>query len=329
MSWETDDVTAPLLPLSSIVELPPELTGALTFHLPLEVYALQACGAGDDVIAERIAEGLDEAFRRGLVDPPFYRWAVEHYRSTAAALLDPDRCVVAFRSVDALGDGLVGAAFHGVIRLGYGAMRGDADEITRGLAYLRTRRQVLAGRGTATDTESFPETEALEGTTVFDQLNLAAGAGGYDALTDPAAPLPHPRAFAARAAELIGRAPGSFVAIHALTGLHGLCEFHALVCGAPPGDELDATPLAGWWRAYAAGLRACTLVVRSAPPNRPDCEVTHHTVDALVAAAVASGDTHSVKLVVSLRRLCEFGIVDESDVLALGNLKLAADDCLG
>ena len=142
-------VTATPLPLHAIVELPPETSGALTFHLPLEIFALEEAGAGPEVIQARTAAGLAEAYRSGLVDPPFYRWAVEHHRPAAAALLSAsaDDRLAAFASVRTLGEGLVGAAFHGLIRTGYGALRRDADEIARGLAYLRTRRQVLQGPG--------------------------------------------------------------------------------------------------------------------------------------------------------------------------------------
>lgn len=318
---------APLLPLASIVELPPELTGALTFHLPLEVFALEHCGATPQVVDERIAAGLDDAFRSGLVDPPFYRWAVSHYAEVGRDLLDPARCRAAFARIEALGEGLPGAAFHGVIRLGYGALRGDPAEISRGLAYLRTRRQVLGGGRSEAGEVSFPEAEVLEGTTVFDQLDLAAAAGGHDELTDPSTPLAHPRRYVQRAGELIRRDPSSFVAIHAMTGLHGLAEFHTLVCATPPGGDLDDTPLAPWWRAYAAGLRACTLVVGSSPANPPSCAVEERDLDALVADAIASGDTHSVKLVVALRRLVQFGLLAEDELFALGDLKLAADAC--
>lgn len=332
-------MTATPLPLPAIVELPPELSGALTFHLPLEVFALEVAGADPAVVEARIAERLTEAYRDGLVDPPLYRWAVEHYRPAAAGLLDASPAVreSAFRSVLPLGDGLAGAAFHGLIRLGYAALRRDEAEVARGLAYLRTRRQVLAGTTTSAAGDpaaagAMPPADEREGATVFDLLNLAAGAGGHDDLIDPAVPLPSPRALAARAADLVRHDASSFVAIHAVTGLHGLVEVHALVTGAAPGDDVSGSVLEPWWRAYAAALRACSLVVMGTPRvGTPECTrpfaPTPDGIAALVREAIDSADTHSVKLVVALRRLVELGVTDEATLVDLGAIKLAVDEC--
>ena len=176
---------------------------------------------------------------------------------------------------------------------------------------------------------SFPPLDALDGTTVFDQLDMAAAAGGHDELCDPTGPLASPRDYATRAAELIAHSPSSFVSIHAMTGLHGLCEVHALVTGEwPSADGLDASPLHRWWRAYAAGLRACTVVIGHAPGGgRPNCAVEHPDLPSLTAAAVASRDTHSVKLVVAMTRLVEAGILDLDVALEIGSWKLGADEC--
>lgn len=326
-------VTANPLPLHSILELPPELSGALTFHLPLEVFALEDAGASPAHIQERMAAGLADAYRSGLVDPPFYRWAVEQYGPVAEALLSPDRAEreAAFTSVLPLGEGLVGAAFHGLIRTGYGALRRDASEIARGLAYLRTRRQVLRGPFTlhADETGSaFPPPEVTDGTTVFDQLSLAAGAGASDPLADPASPLPPAPDLAARAADLLRHDAGSFVSVHAMTGLHGLAEVHHLVTGENPADGLNDTILGSWWRAWAIGLVACTSVVTATPAvGRTERAPSFADTPSLMAAAVASGDTHSVKLAVAMRRLVAFGVLSEATLWELGAIKLGVPEC--
>lgn len=324
-------MTATPLPLHAIVELPPETSGALTFHLPLEVFALEAAGAEPALIEERISAGLGDAYRSGLVDPPLYRWAVEHYRPLAPALLSDraDERWAAFEQVRPLGDGLVGAAFHGVIRMGYAAMRGDVDELARGLAYLRTRRQVLQGPiGAGSALTSMPTADDLDGSTVFDQLSLAAGAGGADALTDPDAPLPTATELAGRAAELLRHDASSFVAVHSMTGLHGLVEFHALIAGEPPSSGLERTPLGSWWRAYAIGLRACGLIVSASPRlDAEACTPEPQDRPTLFAAAIESGDTHSVKLAVALLALADHGVIEESLALELGAVKLGADEC--
>ncbi len=336
-------VTANPLPLHSILELPPELSGALTFHLPLEVFALEDAGASPEHIQERMAAGLADAYRSGLLDPPFYRWAVELYRPVAAALLSPDRSQreAAFASTLPLGEGLVGAAFHGLIRTGYGALRRDPDELARGLAYLRTRRQVLRGPSTsasagttagagsaALDNAAIPPPEVAEGTTVFDQLSMAAGAGGDDPLIDTTLPLPPAPGLAARAAELLRHDAGSFVSVHAMTGLHGLAEVHHLVTGEPPAGGLDRSILGPWWRAWAIGLVACTAVVTATPAvGRTTRAPAITDTPALMAAAVASGDTHSVKLAVAMRRLVTFGVLDEPTLWELGAIKLGVPEC--
>ncbi len=329
-------VTANPLPLHSILELPPELSGGLTFHLPLEVFALEDAGAGSELIQERMAAGLADAYRSGLVDPPFYRWAVDHYRPTAAALLSSNQAEreAAFASVLPLGEGLVGAAFHGLIRTGYGALRRDPDEIARGLAYLRTRRQVLRGPSTASGvaptatTAAIPPPDVAEGTTVFDQLSMAAGAGADDPLTDIDHPLPPSPELAARAAGLLRHDAGSFVSVHAMTGLHGLAEVHHLVTGEVPSAGLDATLLGPWWRAWAIGLVACTAVVTATPAvGRTSRAPAITDTPSLMAAAVASGDTHSVKLAVAMRRLVTLGLIDEPTLWELGAIKLGVPEC--
>ena len=88
--------------------LPPELGERLTFHLPLEVQALEVAGAADEVITDRIGQRLPEAFAAALVDPPMFRWAEAHYRDEGEGLLSPDTedRRRAFSAVAALGPGL-------------------------------------------------------------------------------------------------------------------------------------------------------------------------------------------------------------------------------
>lgn len=312
------------------MDLPPETTGALTFHLPLEVFALQHAGASPDVVEARLAAGVAEAYRNGLADPPLYRWAVQQYMPVAEALLSPnlDERVDAFASVGTLGEGLAGAAFHGLIRLGYGALRRDPVEVARGLAYLRTRRQVLRGPGDGDARQAtMPSADEFDGVTVFDQLSMAAAAGG-GALSHPGAPVPTAAELARRAGLLVAHDASSFVSVHAMTGLHGLTEVHHLVTGSAPHDDLDASPLASWWHAYCIALQACTLLVLATPlVGRTDCAPTFTDTPSMLAAAVASGDTHSVKLAVSLQRLAEFGLLDEAAAWELASTKLGVDEC--
>lgn len=316
----------------AILDLPPEMTGGLTFHLPMELAALIDAGAAPDVIAERSRGRVVEAYAAGLIDPPLYRWAVERYTPTAKALLSTDAAVraAAFREVLPLGDGLAGAAFHGLIRLGYAAWHRDEAEIARGLAYLRTRRQVLAaspgmGADLAVD---LPPADAREGATVFDLLNLAAGTG------EPARSAADSRGRTLRSGlqegvALVRRNPSSFVAVHALTGLHALCEVHHLVCGEPPADAtIHDGMLAPWWDAFIVASRACSLIVETTPPEALAAFDgpfgPFESIDDLVRASIVSDDTHDVKLAVALRRLVGFGLLDEADAVSVGLHRLAA-----
>ncbi len=311
------------------------MPGGLTFHLPMELVALRDAGATDDVILARRSERLAEAYAEGLVDPPLYRWAVGRYTSTARALLsqDPDRATVAVADIEPLADGLAGAAFHGLIRLGYGAWQRDAGEIARGLGYMRTRRQVLATPVTSERGDSnqhgavdLPPPAERVGATVFDLLNLAAGT--IESSTPDDVPVGRARSLGLAAAALVRRNPSSFVAVHALTGFHALCELHLLVAGDAPNADTAQAPSASWWTSYSTALRACKLLVESEPPEAlagyDNSLGVVNSIDDLVAAAVKSNETHDVKLSVSLRRLVRFGIFAEDEACAIGIARLAA-----
>lgn len=322
---------------AAVFDLPPELSGALTFHLPMELLALEDAGAPAAVVATRVEERLAEAYRVGMIDPPLYRWAVRRYGPVAASLLadDAGRRTAAFAEVLPLGEGLAGAAFHGLIRLGYGAWARDTAEVARGLAYLRTRRQVLApicadpaGASPADLDVDLPPPAEREGATVFDLLSLAAGTG------EPARLAGETRRRTLRAAlqeglRLVKRNPSSFVAVHALTGFHALCEVHLLVCGEPPHDAtFDGAPTSAWWDSFLVAARACALLVESEPPEALAAYDGEHgavgSVDELVAASTHSDDTHDVKLAVALRRLVGFGLLSEDDAVSAGLHRLAA-----
>jgi hypothetical protein len=310
----------------AIFDLPPEMAGGLTFHLPMEMVAWADASAPRHIVEARVRERLVEAYATGLVDPPLYRWAVGHYQTTAEALLSErvNERLAAFRTVHALGDGLAGAAFHGLIRLGYGAWQRDEAEVARGLAYLRTRRQVLASAAGFDDgiiavPDDLPGADVAEGTTVFDLLNLVAGTGlPGRVLIDPASI--SVRTLVAEACGLVRRNPSSFVAVHAVTGLHALCEVHIAVTGDVPTDPLADSPLWSWWQSYAVAAAACALIVESSVAETDRQYDGRYGVvsalDGLVANSVHSGDTHDVKLAVALRRLVGVGLISEPDAIA-------------
>ncbi|MEQ1698620.1 MAG: hypothetical protein ABMA25_00845 [Ilumatobacteraceae bacterium] len=323
---------------ADIGDLPPELTGGLTFHLPMELAALTDAGADRRTLAARTTERMTEAYAAGMIDPPLYRWAVDRYRPVAAALLSPaaDVRAAAFTEIEPLGEGLAGAAFHGLIRLGYAAWHRDAEELARGLAYLRTRRQVLAApsRGVAAVVRpgDLPSVRQQEGATVFDMLNRVAGTGVPGQSAGGRRP-PTPRALATEAAGLVRRNPSSFVAVHAFTGLHALCEVHALLTGQPPANDAVRTPgIGSWWSTIATAIRACSVLIEHTPPEALAAYDGQYgdvdSVDSLVAASTRSGETHDVKLAVSLRRMVTMGVVSADDAVSVGLHRLAAGQLL-
>lgn len=324
---------------AEIFDLPPETTAGLTFHLPMEIVALRDAGAPNETVEGRKQERLHDAQAEGLADPPLYRWAIRRYTDTAQRLLSGNDYATA-REIEPLAEGLAGAAFHGLIRLGYGAWQRDEAEIARGLAYLRTRRQVLASRsnsssrlGETDDTRlligsDLPGPHERDGVTVFDLLNLAAGTG---LCGSPDAHIADtPRALALAAMALVRRNPSSFVALHAATGFHALCEVELLLSGvAPSANEAPTTNTNAWWSAYAIALRACTLLVESGPPEAlPGYDDRYGLVtdiESLVGASIQSADTHDVKLAVSLRRLVHFGLLTDPEATEVGITRLAAE----
>ena len=337
------------LDLEAIEDLPPELTGALTFHLPLEVAALELAGASPEVIAARVAQRLAEAYAEGLVDPPLYRWAVEHYRPVADQLLSPDQHERerGFAAIDALGPGLAGAGFHGLIRLGYGLWRRRPGEVARGLAYLRTRRQVLAG-GLGSGILVMPGTPEVSGfsgmpgvagmpgvperagVAVFDLMNLAAGVENPAAFLPGAGPVTVQR-LASTALGLVRRNPSSFVAVHTVTALHALVELASH--RSPPGEPgvlevtqpIEGLALPAWWWAYAVAVGVAVLLMDPLPPEAVAAPSPRlDTAERLLAASVDSGETHDLKVVLALVRLHRFGVIAMHDVVQVGAIRLAA-----
>jgi hypothetical protein len=322
-----------------ILVLPPETRAGLTFHLPMELVALRDAGAPSETIEQRKQERLHDAQAEGLTDPPLYRWAVRRYTDNAKRLLlGNDRASA--QAIEPLAEGLAGAAFHGLIRLGYGAWQRDEAEIARGLAYLRTRRQVLASvsnsrtsLGRTDDTgllirSDLPEPGERNGVTVFDLLNLAAGTGLCGSPDAHFADTP--RALALAATALVRRSPSSFVAVHAATGFHALCEVELLLSGVGPAPhQTPTTNTNAWWSAFAIALQACTLLVESGPPDAlPGYDDGYGVVtdiESLVAASIQSDDTHDVKLAVALRRLVHFGLLSEDEATEVGIARLAAE----
>jgi hypothetical protein len=291
--------------------------------------ALEFVGADRLVVEQRIEQNLSEVMSHGLKDPPLYRWAERAYRTAASSLLsdDPETRRRTFAMIAPLGEGLAGAAFHGIIRLGYGSLRRDELEIARGLAYLRARRQVLASpHGAYVASEEVQPTRAdFKGVSIFDQLNIVSGSYGILRPEDIDGPLPPITSLCADALALVRQRPASFIAIHTVDALHALVEFEHLVLGVRPEDDHRGSAMLSWWRAYLWALRTCAALVAdepATPTHRSEQQCA--SLSDLIAAAIDSGETHDLKLVVALQRLTELGFITPDAALEAGSAKLGA-----
>lgn len=310
-------------------DLPPELTGGLTFHLPLVIQALEVLGT-PRLQRDLIDSELANAFDRGMVDPPFYRWAVDAYEEVALELVDgsDDERLAALGRVEELGSGLAGAAFHGLIRLGYGASRSDAREAARGLAYMRSRRQVLRTDASPPRTDSLvappmPTKQVLEGATIFDQFNLVAG--------EPIDDKPESGATAASllaaAIRLFHSQPSSFVTVHALTSLHALVELTELVVPGSSALPTEDGPVASWWRSLQVAHAVARRVVELQQAGEGPPVNSNRSLATLVGLCVDTSEIHTIKVAASMVRLHRFGLVDEDAAAGVLEAKLACDDC--
>lgn len=313
--------------------LPPDHAHGLTFHLPLEVQALEYAGADKELIADRINQRLPEAFAESLVDPPLYRWSESHYRGVGERLASDDieQRRRGFAQIVSLGPGLAGAAFHPVIRMAYGALRSDAREMARGLAYLRTRREVLfAGRPRHVSPGDvvMPGPEDLDGISVFEQIDFVSGEPAFFPGPGEEGELPELAALCTQGMDLVRRNPGSFIAIHTLTGLHALAEIaHHLSGRRDLGGVPDDPLLEAWWQAMTNAIATCAIVLGAMPPELPPTVKEYTNFESLVGAGIHSPEVHDLKLSVALSRLVELGIANERDALEVGAIKLAETEC--
>lgn len=310
--------------LAWVFDLPPEKTGALTFHLPLELQALRALAVPADAIRHHATQPLKEAFAAGLIDPPLYRWAMTQYEQAATVLLSADgaKQESVWKELEPLGEGLAGAAFHGLIRLGYGAYHGQQEELVRGLAYMRCRRQVLFSQQELSKPDHKPSGACSKvptvDSTIFDKLNIVAGDPWVLNAGDRSDAIPDRKLLASIALAQLRRAPQSFVAVHSLTGLHALVEFECFM------KKRINVSLDSWWRGYLLALRVMVAILDAETHELPKVTGAIKSMDALAEGAIATGETHCIKVAVALQRLVEESLINEKDALLAGEGQLLA-----
>ncbi|MBM3662826.1 MAG: questin oxidase family protein [Actinobacteria bacterium] len=292
----------------------PVTAGGLTNHRPMTLIALDALGA-DDRRLEQFSKGY--ASRLAPRRPPTGTAVTVSTLGSALGTGERFGDLVAYfgKEVDSAGvdatlgrhlgillDGVGGAAFHGLIRLGYALEHGRDRDVAAGLAYLADSAQFVqvppvtggGGLGAAGLLAALRDHPRLRDRTF--------GATGFahcfaEVAADPdfvelAARVEvdeHSLAELARLTHQLYRATGDFFELHTMTGTHAA----RLVLARTPTSERAGSLVAALVRAVGAayvviGTLAVDTVDDGASPPRGWPEISE--------ALVASDDPHVIKL---------------------------------
>jgi hypothetical protein len=304
----------------------PDYGGGLANHGPMAAEALFALDQADAVVP------FTERYRRKLGDEPapgspveraeirdalgqmrrYPDWLALFLREFREGPWEP----AADRWVYELSPGFAGAATHGVIRTGHAARSlarhdtpGRRKELARGFAYWAATHQTLPRKETSpahlTPVQALAHVPRLPDDvrrtgSIAQGLELAASLpdfSGVISLVDVGASGPFVPALGETFARVFlagTKASGRTIAlIHAVTGpaAAGLLVPHVSVRTA---ERL----LACAWQAAAA-----IYAVFGTPPGSPEPGAQRTTREALIAAAVKSGDEHAIKFTEACLRL--------------------------
>jgi hypothetical protein len=210
--------------------------------------------------------------------------------------------------------GLGAAAFHPLIRTGYGVRFGDDQEVADGLAYWATAYLPLGELGAA-GAEPAPsvllsqlraartgKSDDAEAGLILERMRNASHVPQFAPTVAALQPREDTlRRLASVALELYTVTGGNFIALHAVTGTHAL----RMLWPHLPQKELAARYL--WQALVAAYLTVGTPALSSAAPSSagrglastPRPAAPGHVPDwsQIVAKAVGSTDPHDLKLV--------------------------------
>jgi hypothetical protein len=295
--------------------LRPEYGPGYSNHVSMGLFALAALGGS----ARQLRAFADDSWgpleplpeeagpsitRESFTSQLGQRAALRGYRSLfERELRQHGRAATLERYVPELLPGLGAAAFHPLIRTGYGVRFGDDGEVADGLAYWATAHLPLGPLG-APGKEAEPRVllrqlrkarhgkgSSNEGRLILDHLRSATRVPEFAPTVGALEPRPDTlRRLALLALELYTETDGNFTALHAVTGTHGLRMLWPHV----PQKEVAARYL---WQALVAayltvGAPELPEQPRALEPGRavPDWEQ-------IVAKAVESTDAHDLKLV--------------------------------
>ena len=197
-------------------------------------------------------------------------------------------------------EGCAGAAFHGLIRTAYAAQAAHRQELADALAHWAATWLSLdappaaPGHGSEADPAAVLRRLPLPpmpvpGRLIADRAAVAAAWPGFgDAVAQLRIDDSTLERLARGAAELYASS-GNFTVLHLLTSAHALRVLLPVLDEAPAATAA----VAAYWRAFAAAWAASGARDLGAAPLQPWARI--------VAAAIASDDDHSAKLVDSCR----------------------------
>lgn len=298
--------------------LRPEFGPGYSNHVSMGLYALTALGGS----AEQLRAFADDSWgpleplprepgpsitRESFRSQLGQRSALNGYRSLFERELGQlGRAAMLQRYLPELLPGLGAAAFHPLIRSGYGVRFNDDGEVVDGLAYWAIAYLPLGPLGESAAGQE-PETEprqllrrlraarhgkggSNQGRLILDHLRSAAAVPEFAGTVAALAPREDTlRKLALLALELYAETRGNFTALHAVTGTHGLRMLWPHVAQR----ELAVRYL--WQALVAAYLTVGAPELGEAPPSGGDRRAPDWAQ--IVAKAVSSTDAHDLKLV--------------------------------
>ena len=316
--------------LDTHLQLPAEYQDQLTSHLPMALQALHSLGASPQrmqAFYAAYAKRFDGMPATAKAQPVADWRSLRGQPDAYPALLGSLRALVARDGVDAtlrtllpdLLPGVAAAAFHGLIRTAHAVQSGHAGEVAAALAYWAWRWQPLATAQVPAVRMPLPAwSKALvrdaqawrtDGPLISIRMDQAGQGVVYQSLADALQPFADLQSaiasLAALAAERYVAGP-NFTVLHMITGMRALRVLSPWI-----ESEEGVQPILV--RAFTAAYLAARVVPLATAP-----EPRLSTWPAAIAAAIASGDDHVIKLVHACRE--EAGVYGQGNYLRVAGL---------
>ena len=295
--------------LQQCAQQQPEYRGGLSSHLPMALIAMARMGASDERLRQFATDYSPRLTPLEPADAPVSNWVqlrgeIDAYAPLLAyfrhELKQQPVALVLRRHLPQLMPGVGAAAFHGLIRLGYGVLAESGSEIAAGLAYFAARYLELGPLAAASGEVAAPDAlyRALAGKSpllpacglIYEAMLFASRLPGFSAQVASVRITPDTLALMAQSALQLFNVEANFVALHMVTSCHAL----RILLPYFDNPLQDAVP---WlWQAHLAAFYAGKLgqQARIVAAGRLDA-----SFDAQAFAAHRARDGHSIKMVFS------------------------------